>query len=284
MAVAVLLALLLFFPPRVFAVDRSLAIVEAGVERSEDAPFVSPDYRFFPGDFLYFTFQIAGFAINSDEQNEVRTISLTYEITPLDAGGAPLCPPSSGKIATELNPQDKNWMPKRRISFLIPSFVAAGDFHIHAVVKDLIAETETSKDFPFHIGGVEIQPSSTIAIENFHFFRGENDGEPLEVPAYRPGDTVYARFDMAGYQLGPENEYHLAYGLTVLRPDGKPFIQQPNAAELHTNSFYPARFVPGTLNLITPPDALHGEYVVVLTVRDLIGNQTRESRQAFSIE
>ncbi len=284
MAVALFLVLFISLPRCMFAADRSLAIVEAGIERSEDAPFVSAGYQFFPGDYVYFVFQIADFAINSDERNEVRTISLSYEITPEDSSGTALCPASSGKIETELSPQDKNWMPKRRVSFLIPSFVAAGEFHVHAAVKDLIGKTETSRDFPFHIGGVQIQPSSTVAIENFHFFRNENDREPLEVPAYRPGDTVYARFDMAGYKLGPQNEYHLAYGLTVLGPDGKPFIQQPAAAELQTDSFYPAQFVPGVLKLTTPPDATRGEYVVVLTVRDLVGNQSRESKQAFSIE
>lgn len=284
MAVAVFIALFVLFPARILASARSLAIVEAGVESSEDAPFVSSSYRFLPGDYLYFTFQIADFAVNSDEQNMVRTISLSYEITPEDSSGTALCPPSSGKIEAELSPEDKNWLPKRRVSFLIPSFVAAGDFQIHAVVKDLIGKTETSKNFPFRIGGVEIQPSSEITVEHFQFFRSENDREPLEIPAYRPGDTVYARFDMTGYKLGPENEYHLTYGLTVLRPDGKPFIQQAAAAEMRTSSFYPARFVPGVLKLTTSRDAKRGEYVIVLTVRDLIGNQVREKKQAFSVE
>ena len=39
----------------------ALTIVEAGVQSSEDAPFVSPNYEFQAGGYLYFEFQVAGF-------------------------------------------------------------------------------------------------------------------------------------------------------------------------------------------------------------------------------
>ncbi|MBV9157898.1 MAG: hypothetical protein JO097_16655 [Acidobacteriaceae bacterium] len=264
--------------------ESSLAIIDAGVQQSEDAPFVSTAYQFLPGDNLYFTFQVAGFKVKSEQRDEVRKIALTYQVTPEDSNGVPLCPTVSDKIQAELNPEDKDWLPKRRASFLIPAFVAAGEFHIHVVVRDLVANEETSRDFPFRTGGLRIEPSSSIAVQNFHFFRNENDQQPLDVPAYSRGDTIYARFEMTGYKLGPQNEYDLAYGLTVLRPDGKPFVQEPKAAELKDNSFYPAQFVPGTIDLTTSSDVARGEYIIVLTVRDLIGNKTFETKHAFSIE
>ena len=281
---SVLLLFLLFLPKVSPAAESSLAIIGAGIEQSEDAPFVPTDYQFLPGDYLYFTFQIAGFGVKSQNQDEVRKISLSYEVQPEDSAGIALCAPKSGTIETELNPEDKNWIPKRRLSFLIPSFVAAGEFRVHVNVRDLFAKAGASKDFPFRIGGVHIQPSGAITAENFRFLRNENDREALQVPAYSPGDTVYLRFDMVGYKVGPKNEYHLAYGLIVLGPDGKPYIRNPEAAELETGSFYPAQFVPGTANLTTSADAAHGEYTVVLTVRDLISNQSFEIRQAFTIE
>ncbi|MGA8028043.1 MAG: hypothetical protein WB992_12945 [Bryobacteraceae bacterium] len=281
---AVLLLLLLFLPQISTAAESSLAIVQAGVQQSEDAPFVPSDYRFLPGDYLYFTFQVAGFAAKSENQESARKISLKYEATLQDIAGIALSEPASGAIEAELNPEDKDWIPKRRSSFLIPSFVAAGDFHVHLVIKDLFANTETSKDFPFHIGGEHIQASTGVTLENFSFLRSENDREALQVPAYSPGDTVYARFDMVGYRIGANNEYHLAYGLVVLGPTGKPYIQEPKAAELDASTFYPAQFVPGTLNLTTSSSAARGEYVVVLTVRDLIGKQSFEIKRAFTIE
>jgi hypothetical protein len=281
----VLVLILSLFLARVCSADEpSLAIVQAGVERSEDAPFVSHGYRFLPGEYLYLTYQIAGFAAASENRGEVRKISLSYEATAEDQAGIALAQPASGEIETELAPEDKNWLPKRRASFLLPSFVAAGDFHVHLVVKDLVAKTQISKDLPFRIGGVEIQPSTAITIENFHFLRNENDENPLEVPAYQPGDKVFARFVMTGYRLGPRNQYHLSYGITVLRPDGKPFVEQTKAAELEAESFYPAQFVPGVVALITPSDTPRGQYVIVLTARDLISGQSYTGRQAFSIE
>ncbi len=281
---AVLLLCLLHSARLCLAADSSLAIVGAGVQQSEDAPFASSDYRFLPGDYLYFTFQIAGFSVKAEDRDEIRKISLSYEVTPQDANGIALTPSSSGAIQSELNPEDKNWTPKRRASFLIPSFVYAGAFRIHVFVKDLIAKTETYRDFPFYIGGTQIQPSSSITVENLRLFRTENDREPLEVPAYNPGDTVYVRFAMVGFKVDSQNQYHLSYGLKVLGPDGKPFIDQPKAAELQASSFYPAQYLPGVLNLNTSSSTSRGEYIVILTVRDLIGNTSYETKTAFSVE
>jgi hypothetical protein len=271
-------------PARARAAESSLAVIDAGVEPSEDAPFVPADYQFLPGDFVYFSFQIAGFSVKSNDADEVRRISLAYEVTPQDASGVALTQPNSSTVQVELNPEDKNWIPKRRASFLLPSFIAAGEFRIHVVVKDLFANSQASKDIPFRVGGVKVQPSTTLTVQNFHFLRQENDREPLEVPAYRPGDTVYANFEMVGYKIGPENQYHISYGLTVLRPDGKPFLNQPNAAELHKSSFYPAQFLPGNFSVTTSSDTARGAYVILLTLRDIIGNQTYQTKQAFSIE
>jgi hypothetical protein len=271
-------------PTRGRAAESSLAVVNGGIEQSEDAPFVPADYQFLPGDFVYFSFQIAGFSIKSEDPDEVRRISLAYEVTPQDLNGLALTPPNSGTVQTELNPEDKNWMPKRRVAFLLPSFIAAGEFRIHVVVKDLFANSQASKDFPFRIGGVKVQPSSSIAVQNFRFFRQENDREPLELPAYRPADNIYATFEMVGYKIGPQNEYHVAYRLTVLRPDGRPFLEQSKAAEFHKSSFYPAQFIPGNFTVTTSPDTSRGQYIVILTVRDIIGDQTYQTKQAFSIE
>lgn len=285
--VSISAALLMFSlarPKICLAAESPLAVVEAGVEQSEDAPFVSPGYRFLPGDYLYFSFQIGGFGIRSENRDEVRKIALTYEVTAEDANGVPLAPPSSGAVRTELSPEDKHWMPKRRLSFLIPSFVAAGEFRIRVHVKDLIANAEVSQDFPFHIGGIEIQPASSLTVQNFRFLRNENDREALHVAAYSPGDTVYAAFEMTGFKTDPQNQYHVSYGLTVLEPNGKTFIEEPEAAELEAASFYPARYLPGVLNLKTASSASRGEYLIVLTIRDLLANTSCRMKRAFSIE
>ncbi len=283
---SVIAALLVLFAmlPGAAEPDSSLAIINGGVAQSEDAPFVPPDYQFLPGDSVYFTFQIAGFSVATNETENVRRISLSYEITPQDANGVALAPSNSGVVKVELNPEDKNWMPRRRASFLLPASVAKGEFRMHVAVRDLLGKDETSKDFPFRIGGVTVQPSGALGVQNFRFLRQQNDREPLAVPAFSPGDTIYTNFEIVGFKIGPQNHYRVVYDLSVLRPNGTPFLQQPQAAEYDKSTFYPAQFLPVNFSITTSRDAARGDYVIVLTVRDLVGNQTCQTREAFSIE
>ncbi len=265
-------------------IENPLQILAAGVETSEDAPFAAPDFQFLPGDFVYLQFQIAGYSVKTLPDSDVRTMSLTYEISLQDSKGVPLVPAVTGEIKDELTAEDKNWTPKRRASFLLPSFLAAGGFHIHLTVKDVIGNTSAERDLPFRIGGVVIVPSNALTVQDFQFLRKEDDSQALEVPAYSPGDTVYARFNMTGFRLLTGNEYRLSYGLTVNRPDGKVYLNAPAAAELSNHSFYPVAFVPGAVSITTTRTAAHGQYVLLLTVRDVVASQTYQVKRAFTIE
>lgn len=264
--------------------ENGLAVLDGGVERSEDAPYVSGSFQFLPGEYLYFTFHIAGFKVQTNEKTEVKSLSLAFEVTPEDANGLPLAPSETGKIQDDLSKEDKNWTPKRRASFLLPSYVAAGEYHVHVVAKDLIGKTEVTRDFPFRMGGLHVNPATSVQTQDFEFLRNEEDANGLEVPAYAPGDTVWARFQMTGFKLAAGNKYRLSYGVKVLRPDGKTFLDEPNAAQIESDSFYPAQYVPGELQITTPKNAAHGSYAVTLTVRDLIADQTVELKRTFSIE
>jgi hypothetical protein len=88
---------------------------------------------------------------------------------------------------------------------------------------------------------------------------------------------------MTGFHVGAGNEYHLSYGVTVNRPDGTPYLSQPTAAQLTNRSFYPAQFVPGNLSITTSRSTARGQYVLLLTVRDLTGSATYQVKRAFSI-
>lgn len=274
----------LFLPTQVKA-DDSLAVTEAGVQSAEDAPFIQPDYRFQPGEFVYTTFQVAGFKVeNRTAEEKPHKISMTYTVAAEDANGVALCPPVTDKIEAELNAEDKNWTPKRRASFLIPSFVAAGEFQIHITVNDLFGKTEASKLLPFRIGGVSVTNPGALNVQDFRFFRRENDREAVEVPAYSAGDSVFVRFIMTGFVVGQKNGYHVSYELFVTKPDGKPYLDRPDAAELASESFYPARYLPGDFALTTSRDSPKGTYIILLRLRDKIGNSSKEFRFPFTIE
>ena len=98
------------------------------LQSSEDAPFIQSEYRFQPGEFVYTTFQIAGFQVQGGTEEQPRKVALSYTVAAEDANGVPLVAPVSDKIEVELSAEDKNWTPKRRASFSLPSFVAAASF------------------------------------------------------------------------------------------------------------------------------------------------------------
>ena len=269
-----------------FAVGRAgeltLAIVQAGIQANEDAPFAPANYEFLPGEYLYFTFTISGY--QTEKKADAIRLHLEYVVDLEDSKGVPLTPPESGTIQDELHPQDSDWLPKRRQSFQLPSQVAAGSFNVQVTVHDAVAKTQIKKQFKFRIGGRKLLPTETLGVQNFHFYRTENDTEPLEVVAYRPGDTIWARYDIVGFKTDAKHAYKVDYALTVYRPDGTVFLSAPKAGEQSSADFYAAQFIPGVLSLTTTGDSPHAEYTIVLTVQDEIGKQTFEHKYPFRVE
>lgn len=261
-----------------------LQIVQAGVQRAEDGPFVPHNYKFLPGDYLHFEFAVSGFKISGDAYAESRQISLNYTVEVVDDKNIALAPAESGKIRDDITPQDKKWIPKRRASFLLPSYIAAGTYTARVTVDDIFAKTKASAEYPFQIGGHVIKPVNGLALQNFRFLRSEQDGPGLEVPAYRAGATVWARFDITGFKIGPDNSVSLQYGVKVLRPDGSQIFAQPEAANEKIAPSYPPQFVPGVLSITTTPNLAAGEYTMVVALHDLIGDQHGETSYKFRIE
>ncbi|HEX4773133.1 MAG TPA: hypothetical protein VH351_20025 [Bryobacteraceae bacterium] len=261
-----------------------MAILNAGVESSEDAPFVSTNYQFFAGDFVYFSFQVAGFEKKVNEEAGTAQIALAFEVTMTDAKGIPLAKSESGEIKEPLHPEDKNWIPKRRASFLIPSFIAGGEYRVHVSVKDLLSGKTASIDVPFQVGGPHVQETENVDIQHFAFLRQEDGSTALAVAAYRPGDTIYISFDATNFALAAGNRYRIEYGVLVLGPDGEPFLSAPKAAQLEDSSFYPAQILPCRINILTKSSSTRGAYVVVLTLTDLIARKSREVRKTFTLE
>ena len=166
----------------------------------------------------------------------------------------------------------------------MPGMAETGEYQVTVKVKDNIGHTEAQASMPLLVQGAEVAPSDTLTVRSFRFLRTEEDKEPLKTPAYRPGDTVWARFDMTGYKLGEENRFDVEYGLKVLRPGGEITYEQTKAAGEKNESFYPQRHTPGVLSLTLPKDLKTGKYTVLLIVRDNLGKQTYQSAQQFQIE
>jgi len=262
--------------------EKKFALVRPALAQTEDGPPVASDYQFLPGETLYFSCLTEGY--KKVDKNDKMEIYLTYQIEVKDSRSVLVQPAQDGKVQTTVSPEDKEWLPKIRESVTVPPLADSGEYQILVKMKDELGAVTAESRVRFLVKGRDIEPSDNLIVRNFRFLRTEDDDKPLQLAAYRPGDSVWARFDMTGYKLGEANQFDIEYGLTVLLADGTAAYSEPQAANAKDKTFYPQRYQPGVLNLNLAKDQALGEYTIVLTVRDNLGQQTYETRQKFSVE
>ncbi len=268
-----------------FAANAPFAIVHAVFARSEDGPPEASDEDFVPGETIYFSCRAEGYRkVDKPDDYGKQNVALTFQIEVRDKNGALLKPIKEGKLETTVTQEDKNWEPKFRDSIVVPPLADTGEYVVLVKLADELAKATLEKSVVFHIKGRDVAPSDTLVVRNFRFLRGEDDVKALQIAAYRPGDAVWARFDMTGYKLGDKNQVDIEYGITVLREDGSVVYQQPDAATQKIQTYYPQRFQPGELSLNLSKDQPLGKYTIVLAVQDNLGKQMYETRETFSVE
>jgi hypothetical protein len=267
------------------AADKPLAVVHPVFARGEDGAPEASDEDFVPGETVYFSCQAEAYR-KTDKPDDYgkQNISLKFQIEVRDKSGALLKPVEEGKIETTVTQEDKDWKPKLRDTIVVPPLADSGEYTVMVKLSDELAKAAVEKTAVFHIKGRDVAPSDTLVVRNFRFLRNEDDAKPLPVAAYRPGDSVWARFDMTGYKFGEKNQVDIEYGLTVLGEDGSVAYTEPQAANQKLQTFYPQRYQPGELNLNLGKEQPLGKYTIVLAVRDNLGRQMYETRETFSVE
>ncbi len=261
------------------APQTQLLITAVTLHQYEDGPPIPPGHAFIPGDTVFLSFQVRGYRVSDKER-----VLIEHRVEAVDPKGVLLAEPATGRIDSEVSPEDKDWQPKIRRSVLVPPFSDSGTYRLLITVRDVLGEREAKAEAPFNVRGRSVEPSDTLVARNFRFLRGEEDAQPLAIPAYRGGDTLWARFEITGYKTGPNNRYRVSYGLSVLNAEGKVLFTQPEAAAEEESPFYPKRYVPGVLSLQLKPKTTPGEYTLLVSLRDEVGGQTAESRHTFRIE
>lgn len=278
MRVLLLVASVIGVAARAQTTAKPPVIVEASVQQFEDGPAVTSE-PFRPGETVFFSFQVRGYIVSAGGK-----VQFTYRIEVMDPDGVLVVEPATGQVETELSEQDKDWLPKVRHNFLIPPHAPSGRFRILTVVRDGRAAAEAKSETAFAVQGRQLDTSGPLAVRNLLFFRGEDDPTPLATPVYGPGDTLWARFDITGFQRAEGNRFHVAYGLSIISPSGKLLFSEPRAAEEQDSSFYPKRYVPGAVSLTIQPKTTPGEYTLLVTARDEVGSLTCETRGVFRVE
>jgi hypothetical protein len=257
----------------------TLSLLNLTISDSDGGASLPSGFTHVPGETLYFSFQVAGY-----QASPAAKVHLSYKIDAFDPHGVRIVEPIASEIADSLAPEDKNWKPTIRQEIQIPPLADSGAYKIVVSLTDEIGHTAASQEVSFAVRGHPVDPSDTLVIRNFRFFRGEQDSEPLQKAAYRPGDPVWARFDITGFKYGEDHAIQVSYDVAVIAPAGKELWSQADAAVEKSQSFYPKRYVPGIMSLKLQPNIRPGEYGMVITVHDQVGNQTYQARQNFSIE
>jgi hypothetical protein len=256
-----------------------LGIVKPAISDIEDGPPVPATFTFVPGQFVFVSFEIGGYKVSTDQK-----VHISYKVDALDPKGVHILEPIEFAVDTALADEDKNWKPKVRHQIPIPPLAGSGIYSIAIQATDDLTHATVSQQLKFEVRARDVAPSDALVVRNFNFYRGEDDHDPLAKAAYKPGDTLWARFDITGYKFGTGNSIDLDYGIAVVGPTDKVLYTQEKAAEEKSASFYPKAYVPGSMNLSLQKNIRPGQYTIVLTTRDHIGNQTHEDKATFTIE
>jgi len=261
------------------AAPAPLAILKVTISDMEDGAGVPPSFTFVPGQFVFLSFEVGGYQLTPE-----RKLRVSYKVDAFDPKNVPLIETIANTLDTTLSEEDKNWRPKMRQQILLPPLAGSGAYKLAIHVTDELAKATTSQEVTLQVRGHDVAPSDTLIIRNFHFYRSDEDREPLAVAAYRPGDTLFARFDITGYKFADHNGVDVDYGISVVAPSGKVLFTQEKAAEEKSSSFYPKMYVPGSMNLNIYKDTRPGQYTIIFTARDHNGNQTYEAKENFTVE
>jgi hypothetical protein len=258
-----------------------LAVVQPVLAQFDGGPAVAPGFGFASGESIFFHFDIGGFKPEGDEDLKLK---LSWECQVFDAAGAAMTELKKGDVRVDLAPEDKKWRPRVRVELPIPQGVAAGMAEIRIALVDHVAGAKAAHVVPFRTRGIRLDGLEKLQPLRFRFLRAEDSTEALAVAAYRQGDMLWARFEIAGFQTGAGNSLGVSYGLEVFRANGESLYKQDEAASETGRSFYPRRFVQGALSLQLSKDLAPGEYTIALRIRDSIGKQESETKHSFRVE
>ncbi len=127
-------------------------------------------------------------------------------------------------------------------------------------------------------------PSAEFAILNLDFFRNESDIRPLQTPAFRVGEEMNVKFQIAGFRHDEKGAMHVSYGIAIADSTGRVLLEEPTAAQDDSAEFYPKPYIPGILSLTLKPGTSVGDYTLIVTAHDGVADKKVEVRRVFKIE
>lgn len=262
------------------AAPNALKTLRPVVSLSEDGPPLQGGEAFQSGEEVFFSFQTENYKVGTTGK-----IQLTGHIEAFDPRGTPIAPADEVVIGTSVSQEDKDWKPKLRSQIQLPSIAPPGNYTIKYNVTDLQTKQIAVGEMTFAVRGRNVPESPVLTVRGLGFYRTQDDETALKVPAYRPGDIMWVRFDITGFKHGEQNAIDVTYDVAVLTGDGKQLFSQENAAVEKSQAFYPQPWVPAEFNLSLQTTMSLGTYTVMITAHDGIGaGQTATAKADFRVE
>ena len=266
-------------PALLGAAPDALQIVNPVISRSDDGVGEPAGSQHIGGETLFFSCRIAHYAKSAEQR-----VRLEYSVQAFDPKGVPLMEVYKNEIAEEVAPQDKEWLPKISTEIAIPPAVPTGAYKIAVKVEDGVARTTASLDVPFQVRGRAVPATDKLTVQNLRYYRGEDDTRPLDKPVYKAGDALWVRFDVTGFQYGPNNRVDLSYVFSVLDAAGTALWTAPDPVVDQGESFYPRPYVSGAFSITVQSAVKPGTYAIGIKATDGVGNKTVTAKQPFTVE
>lgn len=263
--------------PTFLAAAPAFQIVKPILSQMDGGAPDPPGFEHTQGEIVFFSCRIAGYTKNENEKVQLR-----YSVQAFDPKGIPLDEIYKNEMTVEVSPQDKEWLPKISTSLALPPLAPPGDYKIVVRAEDILAKTSAELTVPFKLRGHAVEPSDSLIVRNFQFFRDED--HPAEKAVYKPGDGVFAKFDIVGFKYGEHNKVDVSYLTSVIAPGGKVLWTQPEPAAEQSESFYPKLYVPASMGINLTRTIPAGDYIIAVTVKDAVGGGTYEAKFPFTIE
>lgn len=257
---------------------QTLKLAKAVISQFEDGPATVASQKAVPGETIFFSVTAEGYKVTDSK------VRLTGHAQLLDPLGVAATPVEEIAIGTSLTEEDKDWKPKIRAQFAIPSIAPGGAWRVRYDAQDLQSGQKQAGEVTFNVDGHVAEKATALGIRDFGFYRSQDDENALTTVAYRPGDMVWVRFEVAGYKYGEQNSLDVAYDVAVSNSEGKVIFEQQDAANEKSQSFYPQPWVPGGFNLSLQSTMTRGVYTLNVTARDGIGGQTARSSASFRVQ
>lgn len=237
---------------------------------------IANDSVFAPGDTVNVAFNLKGYS-----ESDTYRMKVSWKISTTGPDKLPFAPGSDGLFDEELAPEDEGWEPLVRYQARLPYHLPAGTYGIRVEAKDELSGATAEGDLDVHVAGSPVVRSEVLSVQNFTFSLTAG-GTPLRQAVFRPGATIFASFDITGYKLGEGNSYELSSHLDLLDAEGAQAYSFNPASE-KGSSFYPRFSVPASFRFDLDPTIEPGIYKLVLTVTDVVGQQSLSSQETFEV-